>query len=60
MKELGEEVEQLAYGVIGAAIEVHRVLGPGFGGVCLSGSIGCGTTLAPNTFYFSSSGGCEL
>ena len=30
MKELGEEVEQLAYGVIGAAIEVHRVLGPGF------------------------------
>ncbi|MEC4817191.1 MAG: GxxExxY protein [Scytonema sp. PMC 1069.18] len=30
MKQLGEEVEQLAYGVIGAAIEVHRLLGPGF------------------------------
>lgn len=25
-----EELEQLAYEVIGAAIEVHRVLGPGF------------------------------
>lgn len=30
MKQLGEEVEQLAYEVIGAAIEVHRVLEPGF------------------------------
>ncbi len=30
MRELGAEVEQLAYGVIGAAIEVHRMLGPGF------------------------------
>ncbi len=30
MRELGVEVEQLAYGVIGAAIEVHRMLGPGF------------------------------
>jgi GxxExxY protein len=30
MRELGEKVEQLAYEVIGAAIEVHRVLGPGF------------------------------
>ncbi|GET37264.1 GxxExxY protein [Microseira wollei] len=30
MRQLSEEVEQLAYRVIGAAIEVHRVLGPGF------------------------------
>jgi GxxExxY protein len=30
MRELEEELEDLAYGVIGAAIEVHRVLGPGF------------------------------
>ena len=30
MREFGEELEQLAYEVIGAAIEVHRVLGPGF------------------------------
>ncbi|MBW4595944.1 MAG: GxxExxY protein [Brasilonema angustatum HA4187-MV1] len=30
MKQLEEEVERLAYRVIGAAIEAHRVLGPGF------------------------------
>jgi hypothetical protein len=30
MRQLGEQVEQLAYRVIGAAIEVHRLLGPGF------------------------------
>ncbi|MCU0542495.1 MAG: GxxExxY protein [Oscillatoriaceae cyanobacterium Prado104] len=30
MNQLGRQVEELAYGVIGAAIEVHRVLGPGF------------------------------
>ena len=30
MREFGEELEQLAYEVIGAAIEVHRVLGAGF------------------------------
>jgi GxxExxY protein len=29
-RELGEEMSQLSGGVIGAAIEVHRVLGPGF------------------------------
>jgi len=30
MRQFGEQVEQLAYRVIGAAIEVHRLLGPGF------------------------------
>jgi GxxExxY protein len=30
MRQLGEQVEQLAYRTIGAAIEVHRLLGPGF------------------------------
>ena len=29
-REPGKEIEQLAHGVIGAAIEVHKVLGPGF------------------------------
>jgi len=29
-KEPTEQVDRLAHGVIGAAIEVHRVLGPGF------------------------------
>ncbi len=29
-REPDEEIEQLAHGVIGAAIEVHKVLGPGF------------------------------
>jgi GxxExxY protein len=30
MRRFSDEVEKLAYGVIGAAIEVHRVLGAGF------------------------------
>lgn len=30
MKQLSEEVERLAYRVIGAAIEVHQILGSGF------------------------------
>ncbi|MEY3402052.1 MAG: hypothetical protein RLZZ86_1667 [Cyanobacteriota bacterium] len=30
MRRFGDEVERLAYAVIGAAIEVHRVLGAGF------------------------------
>ncbi len=30
MNELREDIEDLAYAVIGAAIEVHRLLGPGF------------------------------
>ena len=27
---LGEEIDQLSFKIIGAAIEVHRALGPGF------------------------------
>jgi GxxExxY protein len=30
LNEPGEKLDKLAYAVIGAAIEVHRVLGPGF------------------------------
>jgi hypothetical protein len=30
MRQLGEQLEQLAYRAIGAAIEVHQLLGPGF------------------------------
>ncbi|MEH2464824.1 GxxExxY protein [Nostoc sp.] len=30
MRQLGDQPEQLAYAVIGAAIEVHQVLGAGF------------------------------
>ncbi|BAZ84420.1 hypothetical protein NIES806_06060 [Dolichospermum compactum NIES-806] len=30
MRRLGDEVERLAYAVIGAGIEVHRMLGAGF------------------------------
>lgn len=30
MKELEQEVESLVHTVIGAAIEVHKVLGPGY------------------------------
>ncbi|MEO0476658.1 MAG: GxxExxY protein, partial [Planctomycetota bacterium] len=30
MQELSEELNRLSHDVIGAAIEVHRILGPGF------------------------------
>ena len=30
MKELDQEVESLVHEIIGAAIEVHKVLGPGY------------------------------
>ncbi len=30
IRQLDEQIEQLAYRAIGAAIEVHRLLGPGF------------------------------